>query len=282
MANSEWKDASDEVCRVGIKVPPFWPNEPALWFVQLEAQFALSNITVDATKFYYVISNLDVKYVCEVKDVITNPPEDKKYEKIKSELISRLSASREQRVRQLLSHEELGDRKPSQFLRHLRNLAGSDVPDDFIRSLWTSRLPSHIQAIVAAQIDLPLDSLAQVVDKIYEIALQPSVAEASTSKDISAAQGQSSAIEQLTRRVDDLCRHVAELSSGSRARSKSRSPSPHWRRRSRSRSQTDSRLSQRPVNHPYCWYHWTYGPRAKKCSKPCDYGESENSQGSRN
>jgi len=42
--------------RVGICVPPFWPKKPAVWFVQLEGQFVLSNITQDATKFYYVIS----------------------------------------------------------------------------------------------------------------------------------------------------------------------------------------------------------------------------------
>jgi hypothetical protein len=39
---------------------------------QLEGQFALSNITQDATNFYYVISQLDNKEVPEVEDV-TNP-----------------------------------------------------------------------------------------------------------------------------------------------------------------------------------------------------------------
>jgi hypothetical protein len=32
-------------------------------------------------------------------------------------------------------HEEMGDRKPSQFLRHLKSLA-PEVPDDFLRSIW--------------------------------------------------------------------------------------------------------------------------------------------------
>jgi hypothetical protein len=49
---------------VGIWVLPFWPEKPAVWFAQLEGQFALSNIMLDATKFYYA----------EVEDVITNPP----------------------------------------------------------------------------------------------------------------------------------------------------------------------------------------------------------------
>jgi hypothetical protein len=66
-------DSSSVVNRVGIRLPPFWPEKPAVWFAQLEGQFALSNITQDATKFYYVISLLDNKYAAEVEDVITNP-----------------------------------------------------------------------------------------------------------------------------------------------------------------------------------------------------------------
>jgi hypothetical protein len=48
-----------EVDRVTVRVPPFWSNEPALWFSQLESQLALANVTADITKFHYVVSNLD-------------------------------------------------------------------------------------------------------------------------------------------------------------------------------------------------------------------------------
>jgi hypothetical protein len=51
---------------------------------------------------------------------------------------------------------EIGDRKPSQFLRQLRTLL-PDVPDDFLRTIWSSRLPSNIQAILAFH---PEDSTA--------------------------------------------------------------------------------------------------------------------------
>ena len=67
-----------------IRVPPFWPEKPALWFAQIEGQFALANVTKDTTKFYYVISHLDNKYSAEVEDVITNPPPTGRYERIKA------------------------------------------------------------------------------------------------------------------------------------------------------------------------------------------------------
>jgi hypothetical protein len=56
-------DSTFTINRVGIHVPPFWPEKPAVWFMQLKGQFALLNITQDGTKFYYVISQLDNKYV---------------------------------------------------------------------------------------------------------------------------------------------------------------------------------------------------------------------------
>jgi hypothetical protein len=109
-----------EISRVAIRLPPFWAERPAVWFAQAEAQFSLAGISNETTKFYYVISQLDHWYAAEVEDVITSPPQQDPYTKLRTELLKRLSLSREQCAQQLLTFEEMGDRKPSQFLRHLR------------------------------------------------------------------------------------------------------------------------------------------------------------------
>lgn len=162
-----------DVFRVGMKLPPFWPEEPSLWFAQVEAQFALTGITVDATKFHTVVGQLDHRYMLEARDIIEHPPATDKYPKLKAELIRRLSDSREKRIQQILTHEELGDRKPSQFLRHLQTLAGPNVPESFMATLWSSRLPTNIQTVIASQPDLPLQSVADLADRIHEIAPAP-------------------------------------------------------------------------------------------------------------
>jgi len=190
-------DSTSYINRVGIGVPPFWPEKPAVWFAQLEGQFALSNITQDSTKFYYVISQLENKYAAEVEDVITYPPPTGRYDLLKAELIRRLSLSEEQRVRQLLMHEEMGVRRPTQFLRHLRTLAGPSVPPDFLRTLWINSLPPNILAIIATQAQVALHDLAQLADNIAEVTPPQCVARVASSDAV---------ISILTDRIDELAR----------------------------------------------------------------------------
>ncbi|XP_076660395.1 uncharacterized protein LOC143363740, partial [Halictus rubicundus] len=195
-----------EVSKVAIKIPPFWPEQPELWFRQIEAQFALNGITADTTKFYYILSQLEPKYALEVQDIFINPPEANKYGTLRSELLKRLSATQGKRIRQLLEQEEIGDRTPSQFLRHMRNLAGTTVSDEFLRTLWSGRLPNVTRAIVSAQSDLPLNKLAEIADHIHA-EVQPTQV-ASTS-----APTQSDRLaELLIDRLERLELRVAETS----------------------------------------------------------------------
>ena len=191
-----------EVCRVAVHLPPFWPDRPAIWFPQAESQFELAAITRQRTKFNYVVSQLNQQQASEVEDIITTPPEHESYDRLKAGLIRRLSTSREQLVRQLLSHEEMVDRKPSQFLRHLKSLA-PDVPDDFLLTMWASRLPCHVQAILAGQTEVNLESTAQLADKICEVTTQP------TTASISPAVPDNTTA--LLERIEELSRQLAAL-----------------------------------------------------------------------
>jgi hypothetical protein len=129
-----------EVSRVAVRLPPFWAERPAVWFDQAKAQFFLVGVNSEKTKFFHVISQLDNRYAAHVEGITTSPPERDPYTTLRTELVRRLSPSREQRIRQLLTLEELGDRKPSQFLRHIRGLA-PQVPEDFLYTIWSSWLP---------------------------------------------------------------------------------------------------------------------------------------------
>jgi hypothetical protein len=104
------------VARVAVRLPPFWTERPASWFTQAEAQFHLAGINSELTKFYYVVSQLDARITAEVDDIIRSPPQQDPYTTPKTELIKRVCPSRDQCTRQLFTLEEMGDRRPSQFL----------------------------------------------------------------------------------------------------------------------------------------------------------------------
>ena len=139
------------VAAIQIKLPPFWPKDPALWFAQIEAQFTTRGITASRTKFEYVVSSLSPEYATEVRDLLLTLPAEHPYEQLKKELTNRTSLSEQRRLQQLLTSEELGDRKPSQLLRHIQQLLGdkaNTMDATFLRELFLQRLPPNVRMVL--------------------------------------------------------------------------------------------------------------------------------------
>jgi hypothetical protein len=214
----------------------------------VEAQFELAAITRPRTKFNYVVSQLNQQQAAEIEDIITSTPEHEPCNRLKAVLVRRLSTSREQRVRQLLSHEEMGDRKPSQFLRHLKSLA-PDIQDDFLRIIWANRLPPYVQAILAGQTEGSLDSASHLADKICEVTPQP------TTASISPATPNNTAV--LLERIEELARQVASLRASqtlSRSQSRDRQHSQSRFHRSTPDYSDQSRHLLVPLEYCLCVY----------------------------
>jgi len=160
-------------------------------------------------------------------------------------------------------HEEMGDRRSTQFLRQFQTLTGPSVPSDFLCTLWTNHLPPNIQAIITMQVQVSLDDVAQLADKIAEVTPPPCVACVSSSGDDNCT---------LTARIDELARQVTALSTN---------PS---RLRSPSQTQRHARRSPRPAGQSsaldICWYHCHFKERAKRCTAPYMWHQG-NMEGSR-
>jgi hypothetical protein len=187
--------------------------------------------------------------------------------------VRQLTPSRGQRIRQLLTIEEMGDRKPSQFLRHLRSLA-PDVSDDFLSTIWSSRLPPNIQAHLACQPECSLNVAARCADRISEVAPQPAVASVSpTPNSVSLKQE----IEDLTRQVASLSAERDRLRASIRDLPVSRRDhypsSPEPRTRTRDPRPTPGTAARTAVRPPptLCWYYRRFGAAAQKCTPPCTY-----------
>lgn len=265
------KSGNDVVNSVSVKLQPFWANSPAVWFIQAEAQFAIAKIKKDVTKYNYVLGALPQNVLETVIDFIQSPPALNIYDKFKETLIQRHSLSEERRIEKLLSSEQLGDRKPSEFLRALKQLAGSSsgiISDDLIRKLWLRRLPQVINIALIAQETKPEAEVTSLADKIWEASsVVGGISEVnSNNKQTSSA---STTQTELRSEINELKCMVEQLTSRlSRQNFRSQRNSNRNNSRSRHRSRSRSGI---------CWFHSKFGSNARNCATPCNFNKCSTS-----
>ncbi|KAM7285241.1 hypothetical protein ISCGN_032199 [Ixodes scapularis] len=152
-----------------IKLPAFWAKNATVWFAQVEAQFQLHHITSQTTKYLHVVSSLPAELADELENILAAPATSNQYDLLKAAILARKTPSERSRLQHLLNMEELGDQRPSQLLRRMRQLMGdvtTDADTSLLRELFLQRLPHSMVPILAAAEDMPLDQLANLADRV--------------------------------------------------------------------------------------------------------------------
>ena len=232
---------------VSLKLPEFWPSDPELWFARVEASFEAQGITLEKTKFGHVVRVLPAQYASEVRDIILSPPTSP-YTAIKDALKKCVCPSKRQQLQQLLHLEELGDRKPSQLLRHMLKLRGGTITeadgDEIFREIFLQKLPTHIRTVLAIHKAESLGNLADMADNMAEMQgpqqpVQVCAVQQKESSDMSEIRAELKKIWQ-----EIQCQKQGSYSNTSQT----------------STSKTD-----------LCWYHAKFGSKATKCREPCKF-----------
>ena len=110
--------------------------------------------------------------------------------------------------------------------------------------------------LASARDDTPIEELAQLADKIIEVAA-PSISTVSSAP--------------LTEEIDSLRKEVHSLTQ----LVKTLTPRGHCRTRSPSPAAPQQRSSSSETTPVLCWYHQKYGDLARKCRPPCSKSGNE-------
>lgn len=252
-----------QVERVSVKLPPFWDEMPEIWFAQAEAEFEVSQIVRERTRYSYLMGALPRETLMKVVDIIKVPHPTTPYTHLKEQVLSRLSTSEEARLSKLLYHVEMGDRSPSELYRHMVQLAGgsADLSTTLIQKLWKSRLPKSIEVALIAVDAKEHEEQMKIADRLFECTQSGSVAEMESKPTSSSFHSN----------ADDIRREISELRN--MVRQMASQPYRQSRRYHRTRSNSRNRrnIPSQQKERTLCWYHHKFGENANKCNKPCNF-----------
>lgn len=275
-------------------LPSFWHANPQLWFKQAEIIMHSSRISNDETKFNHIVKYLNESQSSLVSDIILNPPLQNKYKKLKETLIKRCEESEMRRIQTVLQAVEMGNHSPSSFHRQLLRMAGdsSALNAELIKKLWIARLPPTIGAILIGKEEDDISNLYEHADRIWGMSnpfnnpfcanfdLYPSSSKSQAHATVPQSNNSQQShnvyeISELVKSIDALRSRIDRFESKFQNNSNNRSRSSSRNNRNRSNSHSNR-------DHPFCWYHYKFGVKAKKCNKENCKFQSNNCSSSGN
>lgn len=254
-------------------LPPFWPTKPELWFLRAESVMTTQKVTDDDEKFNLIVGCLDSETIDDVNDTIATPPEQDKYDALKKAIIKRTSASAEKRLQEVLSGMSLGDSKPSQLWRKLKQRAGTHIDDDALKVRWLDLLPSNISMLLKIVESKDMNKVSDTADQLLEI-----------NGGVMAVGPTRSYTPPPTPNNLDLAQEIAQLKAAASQLSalvlqnqpifgQQQQQFQQHQHRARSRSRNRSRATS-PGAQGWCWYHQKHGANAVRCTHPCTFTAS--------
>ncbi|XP_050042494.1 uncharacterized protein [Dermacentor andersoni] len=109
-----------------VKVPPYSHQPPDIVLLRVDARFQVAHITSQQPLYTHVLAAVPRDIVLRVRD-LTAPQSTMPCDTLKAAMLERTVLHKRRRLRQHLSTTLLADRQPSQLLRHMQHLLGSQT-----------------------------------------------------------------------------------------------------------------------------------------------------------
>lgn len=120
------------------------------WFLQVDAQFGIRNMSKVDTHSWHMMALLDTETASCAGLTLKSTPVGKKYEALKSFLLSVFLLSKWQQAQWILATQDLGDRHPSQVADFLLRTLSDEDPAILMQFLLMTCLPPQVQSARAS------------------------------------------------------------------------------------------------------------------------------------
>ena len=155
---------------VTIKLPAFYKSNPAMWFRQVEAQFAIRNpaITDDNTKYAYLLSVLPADIAELMEFAVENATAGNRYNSLKDALIKQFGLTKAQKAKKLASFTTLDpSMTPTTLLMQMRPLSSDSTSEEFFHK-FKSVMPPGVRTALAGRKFDTIEAYAEAADDVAE------------------------------------------------------------------------------------------------------------------
>lgn len=273
--------------RLTSKIPRYDPAESVdQYLARVDFWFELENVRTDGEKFRILVPQLPGNMFSEARNAnLSGRPDG--YKELKKLLIATFDMNEMERVRRLTETVQLGNRRPGDVLREMQQLAVT-TDERVLKNLWLQRLPPELGAALSTSRDLPIATLRDMANTIHGFMPGQSVAQISVPAPVRNQHQPSSTTQPPTMPgLGDLITCIGQLVVTLKEQHavtitaiERRDTPNHTRSRSSqrdsfrgSRTRSESRSSEPDFDDQgRCWYHSTFGDRARKCKPGCALG----------
>lgn len=281
--------SQDHIYAVHLNLPQFAPDAPEMWFAIAEADFTANRIKNDNQKYSQTLKAIPMNISKQLWDIISNPPQQDKYQTLKTAILTRFSDSRQMQLHKLLKGMTLADKRPSQLLREMRELARDALTDEVLHQLWKERLPAWVHPHLTMSENLSLNGIAEFADRLvlntnsYPIYTVDAV-NLPHPTSVSQLENQLRDI-QLTLKACQKDINVLQTSQEHTQKQLYEIKQLQQQRCSNTQQQTQQyeqyeqhsyghrprKRSVTPNRNGYCYYHNRWGNDARQCVQPCKF-----------
>jgi hypothetical protein len=154
----------------GLRLPTFWVDKPASWFIMAESWFRLHGINREQNRYDYLVAALSKEAVSLVLDIVENPPKHHLYTALKERLLESHQLNDYQRVSLLFRMEPLGGRKPSELLAAMLELCPRGHETSiFFTHLFLERLPAELRILLGEDDHQNPRDVAKKADSLWAL-----------------------------------------------------------------------------------------------------------------